>query len=158
MTQKERLRRRASASRRYNATPKGRAALHRYRASSKGQKAFRLYRASLGYHKIARRYRAKNTVKLAIWRSVYEAKKGGYSPVSPNTIQPKPADSRCDFCAKKRGYLHLDHDHLTGDLRGWLCAPCNRAFGVLGDNAKAMRRGLAYMNGRLHVHDKRPRK
>ena len=32
--------------------------------------------------------------------------------------------------------LCLDHDHFTGQARGWLCADCNKALGFLRDSAE----------------------
>ena len=32
-------------------------------------------------------------------------------------------------CCGKAGRLYLDHDHLTGEIRGWLCGRCNIALG-----------------------------
>jgi hypothetical protein len=41
--------------------------------------------------------------------------------------------SRCECCSKSEK-LFLDHDHETGDFRGWLCSKCNIGVGKLGDN------------------------
>ncbi len=30
--------------------------------------------------------------------------------------------------------LNMDHNHETGEFRGWLCSNCNRAAGLLGDS------------------------
>lgn len=45
--------------------------------------------------------------------------------------------SLCECCGNIPGKnsLHLDHCHLTGLFRGWLCGKCNMALGLLGDNA-----------------------
>ena len=43
-----------------------------------------------------------------------------------------------------RGF-HLDHDHVTGAFRGWLCARCNRVLGALGDTAEGVRKLLRYI-------------
>ena len=39
----------------------------------------------------------------------------------------------------------LDHDHITGAGRGWLCHPCNRAIGALGDNIDNLARAILHL-------------
>lgn len=41
--------------------------------------------------------------------------------------------------------LAVDHDHTTGRVRGLLCWLCNRAIGILRDNAQAANRLGAYL-------------
>lgn len=55
---------------------------------------------------------------------------------------------RCAICrqkpAKKR--LAVDHDHKTGEVRGLLCATCNK--GILGsahDSLEILQRAVGYM-------------
>lgn len=55
---------------------------------------------------------------------------------------PRPA--RCDCCDRERK-LVLDHDHLTGDFRGWICDPCNRGLGAFGDDLHGALAAAAYM-------------
>jgi Recombination endonuclease VII len=40
---------------------------------------------------------------------------------------------------------HVDHDHMSGMIRGILCKPCNTAIGTLGDNIAGLERALAYL-------------
>ncbi len=55
----------------------------------------------------------------------------------------------CWMCKKKEmskdGYLHVDHCHKTGKIRGLLCGPCNRGIGALGDSIELLRRGIEYL-------------
>lgn len=55
----------------------------------------------------------------------------------------------CALCyrTKTGRSLHVDHDHETGRIRGLLCAPHNRALGVLGDNETGVLCALAYIRG-----------
>lgn len=45
----------------------------------------------------------------------------------------RPCPDRCESCARI-AKLRLDHDHVTGEFRGWLCNQCNTGLGLLGDD------------------------
>ena len=49
-----------------------------------------------------------------------------------------------DRCSQGRA-MSADHCHRTGKPRGILCNRCNRAIGLLGDNAEALGRAFAYL-------------
>lgn len=60
-----------------------------------------------------------------------------------------PEGTKCDLCGKltKKGDdLVFDHCHKTNKFRGYLHNSCNRALGVLGDNASGALRFLNYVN------------
>lgn len=44
----------------------------------------------------------------------------------------------CESCGEI-GYVVYDHDHITGEFRGWLCQACNKALGFLRDNPAYIR-------------------
>lgn len=50
----------------------------------------------------------------------------------------------CAACLTVKG-LHLDHDHITGRIRGFLCGNCNRALGLLKDDPNTLIRLLTYL-------------
>lgn len=54
---------------------------------------------------------------------------------------------KCPVCLRGPQELHCDHDHATGQIRGWLCRRCNPALGLLNDSVEAMQRAIAYING-----------
>jgi hypothetical protein len=45
------------------------------------------------------------------------------------SIKPTEND-KCEFCGSHEK-LVFDHDHKKETFRGWLCDPCNRAYGTL---------------------------
>jgi hypothetical protein len=51
-----------------------------------------------------------------------------------------------------------DHSHQTGAFRGWLCDPCNRSLGGIGDNIEGVIRVANYLlkkepNQQLQLED-----
>lgn len=43
--------------------------------------------------------------------------------------------------------LAVDHCHQTGEIRGLLCADCNRALGLLKDNIQTIENAANYLRG-----------
>ncbi len=66
-----------------------------------------------------------------------------------DAVTPKPAV--CDACQQPprgaRG-LHLDHNHATGEFRGWLCHHCNVALGNVRDSVEILIKLAAYLESR----------
>ena len=56
---------------------------------------------------------------------------------------------QCEICGipgadLKRG-LCYDHDHKTGEFRGWLCIRCNTALGLVKDNTETLMALIEYV-------------
>ena len=76
---------------------------------------------------------------------------------------PLPQDHSCACCGKSANDIPdshtnrgagppkviakfcLDHDHATGQFRGWLCVKCNQALGLMQDNTDTLRNAIAYL-------------
>ncbi len=44
---------------------------------------------------------------------------------------------RCEVCGSL-GRICFDHDHKTGQFRGWICVGCNSALGYVKDNPELL--------------------
>lgn len=58
----------------------------------------------------------------------------------------------CACCGRKPGdpgmpkrRFAVDHDHVTGKIRGILCFSCNVGIGSLGDSIEGLKKALAYL-------------
>lgn len=60
--------------------------------------------------------------------------------------EPGP-DDRCEICGSDGGgkTLCVDHDHTSGDFRGFLCNGCNSGLGFFKDDPERMRQAAAYI-------------
>ncbi len=59
----------------------------------------------------------------------------------------------CEVCGNpsKGGYaIAWDHNHATGEFRGWLCHSCNAALGQAGDNPQILRALASYLDKAGH--------
>ena len=60
----------------------------------------------------------------------------------------RPCPEACELCGKIPNdgqRLHLDHDHVSGQFRGWLCAECNSSLGHFGDSLFGIEQAAAYL-------------
>ena len=44
---------------------------------------------------------------------------------------------------------NLDHDHQTGEIRGWICNRCNTGLGNFRDNVSLLQRAIRWLKGTL---------
>jgi hypothetical protein len=91
-------------------------------------------------------YDAKRTNRYndraAIRMRAYYRKKAGIPEAS------YACPEHCECCGRKMGegkQKHLDHDHVTGAFRGWLCNRCNLGIGMLGDCLEGVLKAVAYL-------------
>jgi len=55
---------------------------------------------------------------------------------------------RCAICRQVPDHrLHVDHDHVTGEIRRLLCRNCNLAIGYLKDSPDLARAAAEYLDG-----------
>lgn len=50
-------------------------------------------------------------------------------------------------CGRTDELLCVDHDHVSGEFRGWLCRRCNTGIGALGDSETGLLGALSYLRG-----------
>lgn len=55
---------------------------------------------------------------------------------------------RCGICQQAlAAKFCVDHDHITGEVRGLLCYNCNTAIGKLQERASLLRRAALWVEG-----------
>lgn len=51
----------------------------------------------------------------------------------------------CACCSREVPILYVDHDHITGNIRGLICQQCNAGIGLLGDNLEGLLNAVVYL-------------
>ena len=90
----------------------------------------------------------RNT-KMRISNGKIHARKYGYVHclTSPEEIVGKKTVN-CGLCARHVetcGTLHLDHCHVTGIFRGWICQNCNWLLGFCKDSPDIIKKAVTYL-------------
>lgn len=94
--------------------------------------------------------RRANPERTSLINSRATAKKEGYAACSATEQELRAARTgKCHICkvpeieCKKK--LCLDHCHITGRFRGFLCRKCNAAIGLLGDSKEILKAAIDYL-------------
>lgn len=98
------------------------------------------------YRKTSKR-RASN--RATAWRLALKAY--GLTQIGYDALVVAQENS-CAICkgspqAQQRGdpKLHIDHDHVTGKIRGLLCRNCNTALGLMHDSPTVIDAAAKYL-------------
>ena len=61
------------------------------------------------------------------------------------SLDPTPPHvGECGLCNRIE-MLYYDHDHKTGEFRGWICTRCNTGLGFFGDDPERLRAASYYL-------------
>lgn len=92
-----------------------------------------------------RKWRSRNVEKIAAY---YREQKYGISQAEWNALLEKQ-NYGCAICGRTtetgRRNLSVDHDHVTGRVRGILCQNCNAGIGHFRDDVDLVRTAVQYL-------------
>ena len=88
---------------------------------------------------LKRRVRQHNKVDMTGEKPIHNVKR--VRQVIP------PISERCAICGDvlTSRSANLDHDHLTGKIRGWLCHACNLGLGQFRDSIRSLEAAIEYL-------------
>ena len=55
------------------------------------------------------------------------------------------------FIREHKNDVVLDHSHIDGSVRGWLCSSCNTSIGKFGENINILRRAINWIKRKIHL-------
>ena len=156
-------------------TPEQRAAHRRrnakYSASPKGIAAHRRHQAKHNRSEkgLATRARHKKTRLFAATRTAYKASVAGkaaelryqlkrYHRITEIEYRRMllAQNGLCALCVNanfKGRRLYVDHNHITGKIRGLLCHSCNVALGLFKENVEVLRLAALYLEQHAREND-----
>jgi len=107
-----------------------------------------------GVNRRSKRYREahpeKNKARVAAWNKAHPQAMAAATTRSRwkrlgIDIATLPAKDDACLCGRSEK-LTMDHDHVTGKFRGWLCGKCNTILGMAGDDPDVLRLLATYLD------------
>lgn len=108
---------------------------HKFTPSKKYPRARRCASCAQAAARTSNR-RAKYKLSAAEFRALWAMQRGRCAIC----LLPFPAETQT------RTVIRVDHDHVTGKVRGLLCNACNVGVGMFKDDAIRMRRAADYLS------------
>ncbi len=96
----------------------------------------------------ARSWRKNNPERQRIRNHRYKVRQ----ELQRETLAGRSRPDRCELCQEIAVPTHLgyrtvfDHDHLTGNFRGWICDRCNKVLGLVRDDPKLLLAMIKYLD------------
>lgn len=88
-----------------------------------------------------------NPEKVKTYRLTAKAKRYGLEP--EQWLQKLLSqDNKCAICEQvfeAPNDIHTDHNHRTGNVRGFLCKTCNLGLGYFGDSMELLHQAITYL-------------
>lgn len=116
--------------RRYYRTPTGKAIILKGNAKWREANKPRMIELQRAWNKKQKNY-YREKVRLTI-----------YKPTRPEPLTCEGCG--VPFASVAKG-SQCDHDHTTGEFRGWLCRGCNIALGSVKDSPETLRNLIRYL-------------
>lgn len=100
------------------------------------------------HNEVRQKYVNSDLGKNAYFRAKgYKLNNQNFTVESYNLLCLKQ-ENKCAVC-NKEGYLYIDHNHKTGEVRGLLYSNCNVGIGKIGDKIENFENVIKYLkNGR----------
>lgn len=112
----------------------------------------RQYTINIGIPK--RRDRVNNDIKYRTKLALYDSERKSQNRKHMKCVTPiddivNNYNATCNICKINECDLNrnlvVDHCHITGKFRGWLCGNCNRALGFLQEDINILESALKYL-------------
>jgi hypothetical protein len=119
------------------------------KTSTEAVRAFRAKRrAELGEDEVkriqreeARRYRAENP-------HAHLASNHKIPTERAKFLYAAMREASCEICGGDTGRVLFDHNHKTGEFRGFLCYACNSGVGQFHDDPELLEKAIKYLRDR----------
>lgn len=101
------------------------------------------------------KYPGKREAAIKAWNAAHPERAAARHERNMSVLEQRAGRSRpaaCEACGRASDRrLDFDHDHVTGEFRGWLCRHCNLALGHVSDDPCVLQNLIDYLAQQRHL-------